>query len=221
MAGKSYNISFKQLRMAINLIKDHVDVFDDQYRCYHEEREEVFDNRVLGFDLLKPEYKMIIPVSFGAVSYVYNYDSGEVTDITISTLKGVSDPDLIVSELFEKVACNGYVLSDKADDNDIIVDTGHVVRCIRINELKPMYRRFMNTDSLESLDNLINKNNTERVTFTDNDVARVVLTNDLGRIEKSNKYQAIRYRYASTDSKDPSEINDNNFFKCFCMIMHK
>ena len=202
MAGKSYNISFKQLRMAINLIKDHVDVFDDQYRCYHEEREEVFDNRVLGFDLLKPEYKMIIPVRF-------------------STLKGVSDPDLIVSELFEKVACNGYVLSDKADDNDIIVDTGHVVRCIKLNELKPMYRRFMNTDSLESLDNLINKSNTERVTFTDNDIARVVLKNDLGRIEKSNKYQAIRYRYASTDSKDPSEINDNNFFKCFCMIMHK
>lgn len=60
--------------------------------------------------------------------------------------------------------------------------------------------------------------NYKRVTFKDEDIARVVLNNALGRIEKSAKYNVIRYRYVSTDELKPEDINDENFYECFKMI---
>lgn len=121
-----------------------------------------------------------------------------------------------MNDLFIGLAGNGYPLPTESDD-DIIIDTGRVVQFIDSNlEDADAYKAFIELDSEEAMREALH--NYKRVTFKDEDIARVVLNNSLGRIEKSAKYNVIRYRYASTDELRPEDINDENFYECFEMI---
>lgn len=227
MAGKKYNVSFKELRQILNLLKDHAVLIDIDYRRDRTNAEEVteFDGleegqraRVVALDFsdhIRPVYKCIIYTTTAVVEYEYNYKYNAIRSLRI-TSDDPTDPSAILNDLFIGLAGNGYQLPAGADD-DIIIDTGRVVQFIDSNfEDADAYKAFINLDSEEAMKSTLK--NYKRVTFKDEDIARVVLNNSLGRIEKSAKYNVIRYRYASTDELRPEDINDENFYECFEMI---
>lgn len=227
MAGKKYNVSFKELRQILNLLKDHAILIDVDYRqdrtnaidpTEFEELQEGQKARVVGLefkDHIRPVYTCTIYTTTAVVEYEYNYKYNAIRSLTI-TSEDPTDPGAILNDLFLGLAGNGYPLTDEADD-DIIIDTGRVVQFIDSNlEDADAYKAFIELDSEEAMVQALH--NYKRVTFKDEDIARVVLNNSLGRIEKSAKYNVIRYRYASTDELRPEDINDENFYECFEMI---
>lgn len=227
MAGKKYNVSFKELRQILNLLKDHAILIDVDYR---QDRSNAIDPtefddlqegqraRVVGLnfnDHIRPVYTCTIYTTTAVVEYEYNYKYNAIRSLTI-TSEDPTDPCTILNDLFIGIACGGYPLPSVADD-DIIIDTGRVVQFIDSNlEDADAYKAFIELDSEEAM--RTNLHNYKRVTFKDEDIARVVLNDSLGRIEKSAKYNVIRYRYASTDELRPEDINDENFYECFEMI---
>jgi len=227
MAGKKYNVSFKELRQILNLLKDHAILIDVDYR---QDRSNAIDPtefddlqegqraRVVGLnfnDHIRPVYTCTIYTTTAVVEYEYNYKYNAIRSLTI-TSEDPTDPGTILNDLFIGIACGGYPLPSVADD-DIIIDTGRVVQFIDSNlEDADAYKAFIELDSEEAMTQALH--NYKRVTFKDEDIARVVLNDSLGRIEKSAKYNVIRYRYASTDELRPEDINDENFYECFEMI---
>lgn len=227
MAGKKYNVSFKELRQILNLLKDHAILIDVDYRqgrtnaidpTEFEGLEEDQRARVVGLDFsdhIRPVYTCTIYTTTAVVEYEYNYKYNAIRSLTI-TSEDPTDPSAILNDLFIGIACGGYPLPSVADD-DIIIDTGRVVQFIDSNlEDADAYKAFIELDSEEAMKEALH--NYKRVTFKDEDIARVVLNDSLGRIEKSAKYNVIRYRYASTDELKPEDINDENFYECFEMI---
>lgn len=227
MAGKKYNVSFKELRQILNLLKDHAILIDVDYRqdrtnavdpTEFDELQEGQRARIVGLnfkDHIRPIYTCTIYTTTAVVEYDYNYKYNAIRSLTI-TSEDPTDPGVILNDLFIGLACNGYPLTAESDD-DIIIDTGRVVQFIDSNlEDADAYKAFIELDSEEAM--RTNLHNYKRVTFKDEDIARVVLNNSLGRIEKSAKYNVIRYRYASTDELRPEDINDENFYECFEMI---
>lgn len=227
MAGKKYNVSFKELRQILNLLKDHAILIDVDYRqgrtnaidpTEFDELEEGQKARVVGLDFkdhIRPVYTCTIYTTTAVVEYEYNYKYNAIRSLTI-TSEDPTDPSAILNDLFLGLAGNGYPLTDEADD-DIIIDTGRVVQFIDSNlEDADAYKALIELDSEEAMTQALH--NYKRVTFKDVDIARVVLNDSLGRIEKSAKYNVIRYRYASTDELRPEDINDENFYECFEMI---
>lgn len=227
MAGKKYNVSFKELRQILNLLKDHALLIDLEYRqdrsnsidpTEFDDLQEGQRARVVGLnfkDHIRPVYTCTIYTTTAVVEYEYNYKYNAIRSLRI-TSEDPTDPGVILNDLFIGLAGNGYPLPTEADD-DIIIDTGRVVQFIDSNlEDADAYKAFIELDSEEAM--RTNLHNYKRVTFKDEDIARVVLNNSLGRIEKSAKYNVIRYRYASTDELKPDDINDENFYECFEMI---
>ena len=227
MAGKKYNVSFKELRQILNLLKDHALLIDLEYRqdrtnaidpTEFEGLEEDQRARVVGLDFsdhIRPVYTCTIYTTTAVVEYEYNYKYNAIRSLRV-TSDDPTDPDVILNDLFIGLAGNGYPLPTESDD-DIIIDTGRVVQFIDSNiEDADAYKAFISLDSEEEMKSALK--NYKRVTFKDEDIARVVLNNSLGRIEKSAKYNVIRYRYASTDELRPEDINDENFYECFEMI---
>lgn len=227
MAGKKYNVSFKELRQILNLLKDHAILIDVDYRqgrtnvidpTEFDDLQEGQKARVVGLnfnDHIRPVYTCTIYTTTAVVEYEYNYKYNAIRSLTI-TSEDPTDPSAILNDLFLGLAGNGYPLTDEADD-DIIIDTGRVVQFIDSNlEDADAYKAFIELDSEEAMTQALH--NYKRVTFKDVDIARVVLNDSLGRIEKSAKYNVIRYRYASTDELRPEDINDENFYECFEMI---
>lgn len=227
MAGKKYNVSFKELRQILNLLKDHALLIDLEYRqdrtnsidpTEFEGLKEDQRARVVGLDFsdhIRPVYTCTIYTTTAVVEYEYNYKYNAIRSLTI-TSEDPTDPCTILNDLFIGIACGGYPLPSVADD-DIIIDSGRVVQFIDSNlEDADAYKAFIELDSEEAMKEALH--NYKRVTFKDEDIARVVLNNSLGRIEKSAKYNVIRYRYASTDELRPEDINDENFYECFEMI---
>lgn len=227
MAGKKYNTSFRQLRQILNLIKDHATFIDVEWR---NDRDDVEDPityyglndeeraRIAGIDFLdpiRPIYTCTIYTTTADIEYVYNYKYEAVLSMRIES-EDPTDPEAIVQDLLEDIAPKGYRLNSKADD-DIIIDSGRIVQFIDPNiEDADEFREFIDLDSEEAMKNTLK--NYERVTFADGDVGRAVLKNNLGRIEKSIKYNVIRYRYASTDKLAPAAIDDTKFYTCFEML---
>lgn len=205
MAGKKYNVSFKELRQILNLLKDYALLIDLDCRRDRTNAEEVteFDSlqedekaRVVALDFsdhIRPVYTCTIYTTTAVVEYEYNYKYNAIRSLRI-TSDDPTDPSVILNDLFIGLAGNGYPLPAGADD----------------------YKAFIELDSEDAMKTALH--NYKRVTFKDNDVARVVLNDALGRIEKSAKYNVIRYRYASTDELKPEDINDENFYECFKMI---
>ena len=227
MAGKKYNVSFKELRQILNLLKDHAILIDVDYRqdrtnaidpTEFDDLQEGQRARVVGLnfkDHIRPVYTCTIYTTTAVVEYEYNYKYNAIRSLTI-TSEDPTDPSAILNDLFIGIACGGYPLPTESDD-DIIIDTGRVVQFIDSNlEDADAYKAFIELDSEEVMREALH--NYKRVTFKDDDIARVVLNNSLGRIEKSAKYNVIRYRYASTDELRPEDINDENFYECFEMI---
>ena len=227
MAGKKYNVSFKELRQILNLLKDHALLIDLEYRkdrtnsidpTEFEGLEEDQRARVVGLDFsdhIRPVYTCTIYTTTAVVEYEYNYKYNAIRSLTI-TSEDPTDPSAILNDLFIGIACGGYPLPTGSDD-DIIIDSGRVVQFIDSNlEDADAYKAFIELDSEEAMKSALK--NYKRVTFKDEDIARVVLNDSLGRIEKSAKYNVIRYRYASTDELKPEDINDENFYECFEMI---
>lgn len=227
MAGKKYNVSFKELRQILNLLKDHALLIDLEYRqdrtnaidpTEFDDLQEGQKARVVGLDFkdhIRPVYICTIYTTTAVVEYKYNYKYNAIRSLTI-TSEDPTDPGTILNDLFIGIACGGYPLPSVADD-DIIIDTGRVVQFIDSNlEDADAYKAFIELDSEEAMTQALH--NYKQVTFKDEDIARVVLNDSLGRIEKSAKYNVIRYRYASTDELRPEDINDENFYECFEMI---
>lgn len=227
MAGKKYNVSFKELRQILNLLKDHAILIDVDYRqdrtnavdpTEFDDLQEGQRARVVGLnfnDHIRPVYTCTIYTTTAVVEYEYNYKYNAIRSLTI-TSEDPTDPSAILNDLFIGIACGGYPLPSVADD-DIIIDTGRVVQFIDSNlEDADAYKAFISLASEEEMKSALK--NYKRVTFKDEDIDRVVLNDSLGRIEKSAKYNVIRYRYASTDELKPEDINDENFYECFEMI---
>lgn len=137
MAGKKYNVSFKELRQILNLLKDHAILIDNDYRLDRTNAidptefdglEEDQRARVVALDFndhIRPVYTCTIYTTTAVVEYEYNYKYNAIRSLTI-TSEDPTDPGTILNDLFIGIACGGYPLPSVADD-DIIIDTGREI----------------------------------------------------------------------------------------------